>query len=610
MQKLIRWACVFAVGALYFWVIGIGADHERFSWRKDLSGFYDLLARGFAGGKLYLPVEPKPELLALPNPYDEHAIVPYGLLDAVLYNRRYYLYHGAAPAIALFTPYRLLTRHDLPENFAAFLFAFGAYLFLSALFVQVLHRLVHCVPNWLLLLMLVTLGAGQCVPFVLHRVKVYEIAILSGYFYLSAGFYFLFRRLTAVPRPALWAGLSGLCFGLAIGCRPHMAVAAAAGFIVLLYLRDRRSLLAFSVPVAVCGLAIAAYNYARFGNPLDFGLSYQLGYSNYRNFHLSAVNVPPGLYYLLLCPPDLVPEFPFLRLALRQPFDSPVSVLPARYFIEPIAGVLWLSPVVIFGLLAPFWAKHLRSTGTLLAAMFPYSVGCILFVSATGLTSQRFEADFQPFLVFIACVVALALVSHFKDWRHIFAMIISVPLLLFGLMANLALAIQGPYDEFVRAHPQSYVRLARLFSPVERFQPLLNPRFRVGAGFELPTPCRGRQPLISAGEFGSRYLLSAECTENRTIRLISEAAVAARGVQILEVPLSSRKMQRVALEFTPADRIMSVTWNGRVVLRHELPFLITAPSQVHLGWDPTFGSKHTFAGRVAMLQPPEVTSSD
>jgi hypothetical protein len=233
-----------------------------------------------------------------------------------------------------------------------------------------------------------------------------------------------------------------------------------------------------------------------------------------------------------------------------------------------------------------------------------------LFIAALGITTERYQADFLPFLLLIACILSAEFLMRFKRWPRVIVTGALVIPLLYSLTANLALAIQGPYDEFVQAHPQSYVRLARLFGPVERFQPLLNPRFRVGAGFEFPTPCRGRQPLISAGEFGSRYLLSAECTENRTMRLISEAAVAARGVQIREVPLSSRRIQRVALEFTPADRIMSVTWNGTVVLRHELPFFITAPSQIHLGWDPTFGSKHTFAGRIAMMQPPEVVPNN
>jgi len=60
----------------------------------------------------------------------------------------------------------------------------------------------------------------------------------------------------------------------------------------------------------------------------------------------------------------------------------------------------------------------------------------------------------------------------------------------------------------------------------------------------------------------------------------------------------------------PADRIMSVTWNGRHSGAAELPFLITAPSQIHFGWDPTFGSKHTFAGRIAVLELPEVAPND
>ena len=46
-----------------------------------------------------------------------------------LYKQRYYLYHGAAPALLLFAPWYLLTGHDLPENFAAFLLALGGYSF-------------------------------------------------------------------------------------------------------------------------------------------------------------------------------------------------------------------------------------------------------------------------------------------------------------------------------------------------------------------------------------------------------------------------------------------------------------------------------------------------
>jgi hypothetical protein len=118
----------------------------------------------------------------------------------------------------------------------------------------------------------------------------------------------------------------------------------------------------------LCGLAVAAYNYARFGNPLEFGTRYLLGGDQYRNFHLSAT-VARGLYYLLICPPDLVPEFPFFRLALRPLPGS--QTLDPGYFLEPIAGVLSICPLL---LLAPvlgwkIWKRD-RAVAWTLAAMF------------------------------------------------------------------------------------------------------------------------------------------------------------------------------------------------------------------------------------------------
>jgi hypothetical protein len=75
------------VGALYFWIIGIGSFGQRFVWNSDLDTFYglsghapiagsnavnsyyDLLGRSFANGKLRLPIEPSRELLALADPW-------------------------------------------------------------------------------------------------------------------------------------------------------------------------------------------------------------------------------------------------------------------------------------------------------------------------------------------------------------------------------------------------------------------------------------------------------------------------------------------------------------------------------------------------------------
>ena len=347
-NRALRIVTAIIIGLLYFWVLGM-SDEPIFTWSPNLPGYYDLLGRAFASGELHLPVKPAPELLALPNPWDENQNRPYRLLDAVLYKGEYYLYHGATPALMSFTPFRLLTGHDLPERLAALLFCFGGYLFLSALLFEMLapvrNRLSVAMQGLLLLL----LGLGQPAIYLLHRVLVYEVAIAAGYFCLSAGFYFFFLALTRASRLILWSGLSGLCFGLAIGCRPHLGLAAVIALAFLLTRRTRSPLsvaIALALPAAACGGAILAYNYAQFGNPFEFGLRYQLGDAYYRDIRLSLRNVFPGLYYFLFAAPDLVPEFPFIRL-LRQPFSLWGSVLPSRYFIEPVAGALILCPLTI-----------------------------------------------------------------------------------------------------------------------------------------------------------------------------------------------------------------------------------------------------------------------
>jgi hypothetical protein len=628
------WCIAFLiVAAFYFWIIGIGAEPRRFAWNSGLeqfyglpgpavakgspavNGYYDLLARGFANGKLRLPVEPPPELLALQNPWDEHANEPYRLLDAVLYGRHFYLYHGATPALLLFAPWYLLTRHDFPENFAAFVFALGGYFFLSILFLQVLSFLSRRVSAVLLTVCLLALGLAQSVPFLLHRAKVYEVAIACGFCCLSAGFYFLFRWLTAFRRRAVWSGLAGLSLGLALGCRPHFGLAAVCAFVFLVMLSDpsarflqrltRKDVIAFCLPWIACCLAIAAYNYARFDNPVEFGQRFQLGMSVYQNVRVSKANVLPGLYYLLLCPPDLVPEFPFFRLALREPFDAPVHVLPARYFLEPTGGIFSLCPVALLAILTPFGFKRCparRGILAFLATMLVFAAGCVLFLAAIGLTSQRFEVDFLPFVLFVACVVACELLGRMPERARLISTAALLCLLFYSICANAALALQGPYDQFIQASPETYVKLSKWFSPFERFRLVENPPLRLQASFEFSKPClRERRPLISTGEFGSRYLLMEECLEDGRLELISETSVQSFERQTVDVVYSAG-MNLMVLSFTPEDRTMTVRWNGKVVLRQRLRFLITAPSQINFGWDPTWGNKVTFPRRMVVFK--------
>jgi hypothetical protein len=57
----------------YFWKIH---DSDIYPEVGDHYGYYNLLADAFQAGRLSLPIEPKPELLALPNPYTRAQSAP------------------------------------------------------------------------------------------------------------------------------------------------------------------------------------------------------------------------------------------------------------------------------------------------------------------------------------------------------------------------------------------------------------------------------------------------------------------------------------------------------------------------------------------------------
>jgi hypothetical protein len=626
---------------LYFWVAQRG--EQPFDWTHDSGQYYDLLARGFLHGHLYLPINPQPALLALKNPWDPNQNGPYALLDAVLYKGRYYIYHGVAPAVVFFVPWRLLAHHDLPEGFAVMLCCLGAWIVGSELLFALLSNIKPAVPIWLFALLLMALGLGQTAPFLLVRAVVYEVPIAAGYLFVTCGFLCLFKTLTDDSKARIWAVLAGVSFGLAAGSRPHLGLGIIPALLFLICRRSssacesgagermssglsgrlfRREVIAFAAPVLVCCAALAAYNYARFGNPLEFGLKYQLAAGpEYQNLRLSAVNLVPGLYYFLISTPLVEPVFPFFRLFLRNPFWFGSHVLPPRYFIEPVAGIGAISPLILLGLLAPFFARTLwkentqasargavehengRAAFQTLSAMYVHALGCLLFIAALGLTTHRFEPDFEPPLLIIGFVVAAALLARLHRFGRVVGSLLVTLALIYSVVANAALAIGGPFDNIAQFHPRSFLKVARWFSPIERFRPVLNPELRVRAYFEFPEHCTpGTKSLVSAGELAWRYVLTADCNQRGKLVLISGREPWSSDSRTAEVQNSKPGINLVDVHFSSAERHVIVRFNGDPVIDHSTPFLITAPSQIRIGSSTFWGRKAEFPGRVVAME--------
>lgn len=599
---------VLAVGSVYLWLTKSG--WAQFQWDRDLDGYYDLLGRAFTGGHLQLPLEPRPELLALADPYDARFNQPYRVLDLVLYRRHYYLYQGAAPALLFFVPWRLLTGHDLPESFAVFAFCLAGYIVLCELLLLMLRTLPQRVPIWMFTLLLLTLGLGESVPYLLQRAVFYEIALTCGFLFVACAFFCLFKSLSGVRRSMTWLCLGGLCFGLAAGCRPQLLLAMLPALVIVVWSRRdlppwkallNRKVAALIAPAAICGISIAGYNYARFGNPLEFGLHYMMANPGYQNIRPALANIFPGSYYFLFCPPAMEPVFPFLRIVLTVPLQSLGYHLPARYFNEGTSGIVVLCPLVLFATVLPLLARKVsRNVAYVLAvALTAGSLLCLLFVASLGLESQRYEIDFQPYLLLAACIAAALVFALLGGRKRFWAGVAITVMTAWSVFANLLLAIQGPYDQFVQAHPAAYLRLAQWFSPVERYRLVLNPPVHIHGYFYFSDPCPlGSQPLISISEFSMRYSLSGLCTPDGRLRITSAwGDPRVPQMQSAGVLLEHPGFERIDLEFSPQDRIGVVSWNGQAILRHALPFLITARSQVRLGEDDFFGLKTEFSGR-------------
>ena len=283
-----RWAIAFvyvAVACLtlsyYNWLARAAGD--RYPWGQDLAQFYGYLGRAFAQGQLHLPVAPSKELLALKDPWDPALNGDLKLHDAALYKGRYYLYHGAGPAVVLFAPWRIVTGHDLPENFGVMLLCFLAYLFLSGSLVLLLRQANAMPGPGMLGLMLFVLAVGTGVPYLLVRAIFYEVAIAGGFFGSAGSLFFLVRGLQG--RSPLWFLLSGLMTGVALASRPHVGLATGlCALLILLWHKHWRAIV-FALPAVLSGVAVLAYNYARF----DDAFRVWLALPSYRRAESAAV---------------------------------------------------------------------------------------------------------------------------------------------------------------------------------------------------------------------------------------------------------------------------------------------------------------------------------
>ena len=403
-----------AVASFHFTAAWVGGPAPN--WHGQTSEYYPLLADAFLAGQTNLLVQPSAELLALPDPYDPAANAQFRLHDASLYRGKYYLYFGPTPAIVLFLPYKVLTGSQLPTRIAVALFCAVGFGCSCALFFLLARREKWDCPPWFGSAAVLSLGTAPAVAFLLTRPSFYEVAIGAGYGFAMAGFLLTAHGLGSPgllagagasgrdsPRTASLVG-AGLCFGLAAGCRPNFALLAIlmAGLVAFRIRSHKMRVLAFVGPVVLCGALLAGYNYVRFQNPFEFGISYTLlANRTDLNDHFSHIlgNLLPSLLVLVL---------------------SPVRLPPA----DLATGLLWASPVAFLGLFAPCILRYgpikdqvkLGSTRFTIYSVYVSALCILILMALLGFVLRRYTVDFAPGFVLVSWCLLAAMWQGVQGW--------------------------------------------------------------------------------------------------------------------------------------------------------------------------------------------------
>ncbi len=455
------------------------ASAAHFPTFHDVHNDYADLGDAFLHGQLALLEKPSPALEALPNPYDpiQRGNVPFRW-DASYFRGRYYLYWGPVPALVS-AALEILSGAPPSGSLLVALVYLGLLGVFAIYMVRTLERLQAGRLGFSIALFAAIAFVNLPLLFQLGQSRIYEASILYGQFFLLAGL-LAWDLYAGTDKPA-WLVAAGLGWGLAVGCRYNLVFSSAifTAFAMWWLLRkgpQRQAWLRIAglcAPLLGCFVALALYNYARFGSFTQTGMAYQLSFGASQDLSYSLSDIPSSLYIYLLYPVTTAATFPFVRTVLFDPARLPAWLgMPAdRVFDHVIFGTLPAVPALwLLTLALPLVVLRLRSRdpasgnsggGFALRMLAAAAASQILYLAVFFYAAERYVGDFYVLLILIIAIILIRLDAEIKDGR--------LRLALWGLVTALAIwtiaigyfgAFSVPPKTFDSANPTLYAHLA------------------------------------------------------------------------------------------------------------------------------------------------------
>jgi hypothetical protein len=378
------------------------------NWLADQTGGrYILLSKAFLEGRTWL---------------QEASLGLISYFDLSAYDGRFYMYFGAVPALTLYLPVYLLTFKavELTDKAAVLIFSVGALAVFACILADLRRRYFPRAGSWLVIATLAILAVCDGSTVLLSHVRVYEVAIAGGLFYLMLALLLILKALErgrGESRPLELALISSALI-LAVGCRPTLFIIASALLAILIWRLFRQQELqggkiaSLLLPFAVGLAALAAYNYARFGSPFEFGWHYQITVIDQSNLSVfDPQRLLTGLRFNLLQFPERVQGFPFFHVQ-----NTGWQDLPAVYYLEYPLGLFAAAPFSLFALLfVPLlFLREGRfavpsAARPVAAIIFCLGAISLLYLSAAPAVVDRYRVEFACFFLLAASM----------SWMHV-----------------------------------------------------------------------------------------------------------------------------------------------------------------------------------------------
>lgn len=443
-------------------------------------GSYNLLAEAFKKKRLDLEVDLPVEFKLLADPYNPDLNKPYRdrIHDLSYYKGKLYLYFGPTPVITLFLPYLLITGKQLPNNFSVFLFCFGTFIFSGLILFHLRNIYFKNFPDWLLTLAIANIGASNLSPYLLRQPRIWEQADSCGMFFISGAIYFLFRAIENEHKlKSIYLTLGSLFLGLSIGGRPQYVLSSVLLLIVFYKIRTwkitYKHLISLFGPCAICMILLGLYNYFRFEDPFNFGITYQLASYNLRKEGVFGNQyILPSGYFYLFQPPVINSFFPFIYL---DPSFPSFITRPNVYFLEKVGGIFPCVPflfILIFSPILKQLAQESRFFKNIYFPKFEFLILILpplinlLIILRINCGMMRHNSDYLNLLLLSTSLIWFYIYCSLENKSAIrnYLTAITVVLIVISMFIGLGMSIHGQYEGLLVTNNGLYNDVLRSFS--------------------------------------------------------------------------------------------------------------------------------------------------